>query len=517
MNAQLSNATWLFSNAAWLWTGLIGLIVAVVELIARYRGDPWRALSTPAALLYIAFNVASCWFILVVLQIVQPTWLPGADDDQKRLYLILISGFGAIAIFRSSLFRIKGPDGDLAIGPSIIIDTLLAASDRGVDRAVATMRGIKVAKLMADISFDRAKIALPTYCFALMQNVGEDEQKVIGDQIDALSKKVVADRIRTLNLGLLLVNIVGERVLAGAVKDLGALLKGDPPIEQREVAKVADLMADVDFDKARLSLPTYCLSLATDVSKEAQAALGEQVSALANSNLPERVRLLTFGLALWGTVGFDVLRLAVGQLRQSISADPAPPRSDTLLPRPTPAPTPAPAKEEAANAAPLPPVAPPAPAPAPAPTVAAAPAPVPAPAPAPLAPPAPVRQPAPPAASAPAPAPKPTLPVATAPGMPFGHPTEAKSAPVVQPQPEPKTPVAQPETKASSISQPDAKASVAGNQPATKASEPAAESVTAAAQQTPTKTASSSEPSLLEPTEINSTSGGKSGRRPARS
>ncbi len=163
----------------WVWVALIGLGVGVVELVARYRDSPLRALRTFPAISYILLNVAACITCLAVLNIVKPGWIfdDKSGKDVQQLYLILAAGFGAVALFRSSIFKLKSPDGDVAVGPSIILDTLLAASDRGVDRQIASPRGEKVSAVMTGVTFDRAKAALPAYCFALMQNVGPQEQR----------------------------------------------------------------------------------------------------------------------------------------------------------------------------------------------------------------------------------------------------------------------------------------------------------------------------------------------------
>ena len=310
----------------WLWVPLIGLLVGVVELVARYRDNPGRALRTAPAVFYMAINAIACLLCLTILVRVRPSWIfAGQDTGLQQLYLILAAGFGAVAIFRSSIFKLKSADGEIAVGPAIVLDTLLAASDRGVDRQVAAPRSAKVNELMKDVSFDRAKVALPTYCFALMQNVGASEQKAIADQANALSETPMADQLRTLNLGLALLNVVGEHVLSSAVKDLGTLIARDPPIEQRDVGKIADLMARVDFDKARLSLPIYCFSLAGTVAPDVQAAFAKQIESIGASPLPAAIRSLTLGLGLGlaQLVGLDVLKFAVEHLADAISLPPA--------------------------------------------------------------------------------------------------------------------------------------------------------------------------------------------------
>ncbi len=94
-------------------------------------------------------------------------------------------------------------------------------ADRGVDRSRAGSRAHEVSRIMMGISFERAWEALPAYCFALMQNVSEDEQKAAGEQVRGLRESTTMNpRAKSLSLGLALMNIVGVGVLEVAVENL---------------------------------------------------------------------------------------------------------------------------------------------------------------------------------------------------------------------------------------------------------------------------------------------------------
>ena len=83
---------------------------------------------------------------------------------------------------------------------------------------MAGPRGERIAKVMEDISFARAKDVLPTLCFALMQNVNPDESQRVSTQINALEvAKTIPDRVKAYALGLHLMNVVGHDVLSLAV------------------------------------------------------------------------------------------------------------------------------------------------------------------------------------------------------------------------------------------------------------------------------------------------------------
>jgi hypothetical protein len=151
-----------------------------------------------------------------------------------------------------------------------------------------------------------------------MQNVSQQEQKEIGDQVNKLSASTMDDKVRSLNLGLALINLVGTDVLKSAVSNLGAFIQGEPPIEQREVAKIADLVKSINFDAASIALPTYCFSLVPNVSSEAQTSFMSQVKLLAQSQLPSRVKTLILGLGISNLIGFPALKLAIEQLGKDI-------------------------------------------------------------------------------------------------------------------------------------------------------------------------------------------------------
>ena len=55
---------------------------------------------------------------------------------------VLVAGLTAVALFRSSFLKLKSPEGELPIGPSVILDTLLGSIDREVDRKMATPRAV---------------------------------------------------------------------------------------------------------------------------------------------------------------------------------------------------------------------------------------------------------------------------------------------------------------------------------------------------------------------------------------
>jgi hypothetical protein len=218
--------------ADYLIAGGIGALTGVGELVARYRDNPSRALATWAALFYVVVNASASLAALGAIHTFG--WKFGGNtDDTIRWLQILVAGFGAMALFRSSLFTVRVGEQDVPVGPSAFLQVLLSAFDRAVDRRQARARDRGVSKAMADVSFDRAFEGLPAYCLALMQNASDEEQKELGGTILRLqSSDTMTDRVKSLVLGLALMNILGEDSLTDAVKTLGDDLKPLPPQEE---------------------------------------------------------------------------------------------------------------------------------------------------------------------------------------------------------------------------------------------------------------------------------------------
>lgn len=285
----------------WLLAALLGGGVGIGELVSRYRDAPVRALLTLPAWFYVAVNASAAmvayWLLLT------PNWLPNLDAIER----VLVAGLGAMAFFRSSLFTVRIGDNDVAVGPSAFLQIILSAADRAVDRSRATPRAQAIGDIMKDVNFAKAAESLPAHCFALMQNVSAEEQEAIGQQVNSLKTSAMEPTIKSLNLGLALMNVVGESVLRAAVTALGDRIKG----AESRAAMVSGLMAGISFEKARITLTTYCLALHGGVPETDQALLAGQIEALAAAAMADEIKSLQLGLALIPMVGEPVLRAAV--------------------------------------------------------------------------------------------------------------------------------------------------------------------------------------------------------------
>jgi hypothetical protein len=198
-----------------------------MELVARYRDAPTRALFTLPALLYVLLNSAASAAALFAIAVFDWTFGVDAANTQAVTWTqLLVAGFGSMVLFRSALFVVRVGENDFQMGPGAVLQVFLQAADRAVDRTRAEPRAATVARIMKEVSFDKAKAALPAYCFALMQNVSAEEQSQFGRLVNGLQAAEMDSSIKSLNLGLALMNLVGEPVLEAAVKTLGPKITG---------------------------------------------------------------------------------------------------------------------------------------------------------------------------------------------------------------------------------------------------------------------------------------------------
>jgi hypothetical protein len=217
----------------YLAVAVFGMLVGATELVARYRDRPGAALRTLPGLIYIMVNgvvsLAVLWFLRTGQLGLTVTTVFGQTLNQ-----VLLAGLGSMALFRTSIFTLRVKDTDIAVGPAAVLQVILGAAARACDRLRAGPRARRVREIMRGVLFERAKKALPPHCVALMQNVSSDEQAQMNQIIAALSSEPMSAEIKSYNLGLVLMNLVGEDVLEEAVSGLGPLIRGpmddDPPI-----------------------------------------------------------------------------------------------------------------------------------------------------------------------------------------------------------------------------------------------------------------------------------------------
>jgi len=134
---------------------------------------------------------------------------PAVNND---LFLTsVVSGFGAMVVFRSKLFTFRSTDGkDYSIGPAIVLDTVLKTIDSKIDRRRATERQIEVYNSITGLNYadvaDYVEASLSAF-----QNLSQDDKtqiKAVIDQYQSLTNW--PDQLKSLGLGFAFLTIAGD-------------------------------------------------------------------------------------------------------------------------------------------------------------------------------------------------------------------------------------------------------------------------------------------------------------------
>lgn len=208
-----------FPGARYFWVALFGALVGASEIVSRYRDAPNLALSTPPSIIYLCINVAASVGALALIEIFK--WLPGTDDRQTVTQHVLVAGFGAMAFFRSSLFMLRIGNEDVHIGPVTFLEAFLSAVDRGIDRVRGESRAAEAKMLMGGVNFDKAVAVLAPLCLDLMQNLSPDDGTRLTADISKIKDSDSDPAMKSIRLGLKLMNAVGEGVVRGALDIVG--------------------------------------------------------------------------------------------------------------------------------------------------------------------------------------------------------------------------------------------------------------------------------------------------------
>ncbi|MBD0842468.1 MULTISPECIES: hypothetical protein [unclassified Streptomyces] len=205
-----------------------GALVGLVELFSRYRDRPSALLWVVSAWMYLTINAAASGGVLLLVHTFDLTF-GATEPGTVGTTQVLVALFGAPTVLRSSLFTIRVGGQDIGIGPSSILSTLLSVADRGVDRARGRDRSRQVVAVMRGVSYEKARLALPSFCLALLQNCPQDEQQNLAVANEALAESQMSDAQKSYGLGLLLVNLVGVDLLREAVEAMGDEIRAEPP------------------------------------------------------------------------------------------------------------------------------------------------------------------------------------------------------------------------------------------------------------------------------------------------
>jgi hypothetical protein len=210
----------------WLSVASFGVLIGITDIVSRYRDEPDNALGTLPGFFYLFVNALASVLTLVSIRAFE--WDFGLQGLQAAWTQVIVAGLGAMALMRTSIWNVRVGDQNVPIGLKNFLDAVLGTVDRSLDRKRAQQRAEAVSRIMKSIDFEKAAQGLPAYCFGLMQNLSSDEQEKFGRKVSLLMSAPMTNRTKSLLLGLSLMNLVGEKVLATAVENLGTEITLSP-------------------------------------------------------------------------------------------------------------------------------------------------------------------------------------------------------------------------------------------------------------------------------------------------
>jgi hypothetical protein len=286
-----------------------GLLVGMGELVSRYQDAPGRAVRTPSGALYCGINAVAAAIAILFVRAMGLTF-GFASGVGSYWAQIIVAGFGAMAILRSSLFTAHIDDKDIPIGPSSFLQIILDAADRDVDRRRAQSRSLTVPGMVQNIPFSRGKDGLTALCFALVRNVPVDIQREFRTAADNLAASNQTDELKMVQHGLQLSLIVGEKVLDQAATILRKQLKEEEAVIPVTEQLIKEL-SGIPFEDVRMNLPDLAMTLSSTIPNAEKQMRVNEVQILASTPMPEPMRALTLAVSLSNIVGSDtVLRAA---------------------------------------------------------------------------------------------------------------------------------------------------------------------------------------------------------------
>ncbi len=206
-----------------------GALVGASEILSRYRDEPLQTISSRYGAAYLALNGAISVIAFLLLDRYSVQIFPTLGND--LFLLAVVGGFGAMAVLRSKLFTFRAADGtEYAIGPAIVVETILQSIDRKIDRHRAAQRLNKVFNaLSGQTDFNRTAQFLEASLLSF-QNLTSDDKAEIAGIIDEYRKETDwPASLKIMAVGFAFLTIAGEDNFERVVQRLKQFLEESDP------------------------------------------------------------------------------------------------------------------------------------------------------------------------------------------------------------------------------------------------------------------------------------------------
>lgn len=224
----------------WVLVFSIGIATALAELLSRYNYS-LKVFKVTPSYIYLLINGLSsliAYYFILTYNIDFGPW------SENSIGKAIAAGVASSIILRSSVASIKTGDKTFEAGLAPVVQVFLNTADRAFDQKRSANDIEEIANIMRGVKFDLAKKNLPPICFRLLNNISDDETKIIGEEISNLDKAENVDKYtKTLDLGIILERITGLNLLRVAVSSLGDVIKNEEATSrQKDKETISDLI-----------------------------------------------------------------------------------------------------------------------------------------------------------------------------------------------------------------------------------------------------------------------------------
>ncbi len=222
---RLAERGWPPETFLWryLCVAAIGGVVGFAELVSRYRDEPWIVAGSPPGLTFIGANAAAALAALGLLEYYPAVFSPPADGLSRTL----LAGFGAMLVLRSKLLTLRQPGGtDVEVGPAFVVDSLLTAVNRDVDRRRAERRIGLVTRMARTFSAHPFEKSAPHLKGALLafQTMDAEERTRLSNTIRTMltdpEVMALSNEVKYAMIGYDFLTAFGEQTFACAFEEL---------------------------------------------------------------------------------------------------------------------------------------------------------------------------------------------------------------------------------------------------------------------------------------------------------
>lgn len=298
---------------------VLAAFAAFVELIARYRDEPFKTLAaTPFGWVYLGVNaIMGAIAYAILLQTVETA------SVLEHLEIALGAGIGAAAILRTRIITARVNSKDVAIGPGYVLEQLLAVLDRQIDRERAVARTHLVKAKMKDIDFAKAGPYAKIMITGSMQNLSPQESKEFEAGLDLIGQVDAEDQEKAYALGFLILDYAGEDLFDAMLRDDSRSRLLLEPVDEPEVPADEDL-AEIDSASRRTELVRDCFEgvmlqqIAARVDRlieqgpapevlAALQALHARIAAMVGAGETSKDLVFQLGFAMFDSLGAEYL------------------------------------------------------------------------------------------------------------------------------------------------------------------------------------------------------------------